>query len=659
MTPLPPSPPPQAETAASGTPLARRELILVILAGSGFGIFWALLLGQDLSWDLRNYYYYSAYAWLHGKVSYHIAPGQIQTWLNPLAYVPQYLLIHHAPPVVAGVILGAVAGLNFAVIYALTRSVMQAADLRTALAVCLFSAAAGVSTPQFLDATGRVTADPLVSMLVLGSLLAVCWFQRPGMVAHTQRYGYLASGVLLGAACGLKLTASIYAVGLTLTLLALWRILRLDWRQFGHYAAGGIAGFLLTGGYWAAFLWLRYGNPFFPFWNRVFRSEWAASANLADERFLPHTLRDALAFPFRWFAGDDFVSSESPFRDARFAVLAILLPVVLLHLGVLRFTGSASSAGTEEGSTVSRKHFWLIVFFFQFCYIVWMREFSIQRYLMPLGLLAGLLLFLLLDRVIAGKNAKAAIFIALTLFTASWSWHPEHDRQPYADNWFGVQLTTAVSQPNTLFLLLGDEPASYVIPFLPESGRAVRLSGNFLVPSSPDSNRWSGDFLLGESTLLGRTAREAIREHNGPIRSLAMASLGPGDALQLARFGLEVSEAGCETLRSRADEFTSCPLVPRASRPFLAADVHSQRLAWRASPYLDARLYVQGDDGPRQLHADGPDGYELLDWLQPGSRYVFEMLEWDGTTEGRLLATATIDEQGRASTDVFPTDVSP
>ena len=54
----------------------------------------ALWLRQDANWDLQNYHFYDPWAWLNGRIfDWDLAAAQLQTFLNPLADVPFYLLV--------------------------------------------------------------------------------------------------------------------------------------------------------------------------------------------------------------------------------------------------------------------------------------------------------------------------------------------------------------------------------------------------------------------------------------------------------------------------------------------------------------------------------------------------------------------------------------
>jgi len=525
-------------------PLRRTELLLVAALGVAFTAVLAVALGKGVSWDQKNYHYYNVYAWLFGRMDYHIAPAMLQSWLNPLAYIPQYWLVSQAPPVIAGATFGAVAGLNFVLIYSLVRLVLQRCPPGLAMGIASACAVVGFSDPLFLGLLGATDADNVVSLPVLGSLCAVCWAGRPEATLPEQSRAYAGAGILLGLAAGLKWTCSVYALGMTLTLLMLWSVLELDFRRFLRFAGGGVAGFLATGGYWSWLLWSEYGNPFFPFWNRYFRSPWADPSTYRDIRFLPESVTDAITYPFQWFIGLH-PSSEGPFRDARFAFLSVLIPLVVVIL-IARWIagrGVAAEESAESNWLAADRNLWFLLAFFLTSYAVWMYVFAIHRYLTPLGLISGLLLLLTLDRLIPDRVSKLSAFCFVALFCVLWMRMESQDwRIPYGDSWFGVELPAEIQRPDTLVIMLGEGPMGYVVPYLPESNRVIRL--NPFTVSEPE-------------TKLTERLHEQVSEHSGPIRSLAMASLTEADPSYLTRFGLTL-EGDCKQFRSAVDQFTTC-----------------------------------------------------------------------------------------------------
>src|ERR1043166_9908787 len=67
----------------------RNRLLILCLVGAGI-LSWRL--GQDANWDLKNYHLYNAYALLAGRWGIDFIPASLQTFFNPLADIPYYIL---------------------------------------------------------------------------------------------------------------------------------------------------------------------------------------------------------------------------------------------------------------------------------------------------------------------------------------------------------------------------------------------------------------------------------------------------------------------------------------------------------------------------------------------------------------------------------------
>ena len=543
-----------AAQALSRSDLGWKEILWIVLLGITFTSGWAMLKGENIGWDQRNYHYYNAYALLSHKVTYHVAPAMLQSWINPLVYVPHYLLINHTSPIIAGSLFGAIAGINFVLVYFLARMVISTqwrAGGRPGreMAIGILAAAVGISGPKILEELGGTNGDITISLFVLAGLIALCRSHQPGRRARAQDAGYAACGFLLGAAAGLKLTAIVYPVGLTMTLLALWPRLRFGLRRFVIYSLSGVVGFLMTAGWWSWFLWREYGNPIFPFFNNVIHSPWVIIHDFRDNTHVPRSLAEAVSYPFQELVGNRYPTSDVPLRDARFALLFVLLGI--MSLVILWRTLRRSDIDPNRAPIspiVEANTFWLIVIFFVSSYLVWLKVFGIQRYLMPVSLISGLVIFLLLDRLLPSHAIKMTVFSVLALFCMAWTRPYKWERLPYGNDWFGVELSRAASQPNTLFIMLGNAPMAYVVPFLPGSSRVIHLNTNF--PLEPE-------------TLLGQQTAGMIASHTGPIRSIGLATLTGEDLNQLNRYGLGPESGVCESFRSNVDEFETCPLVRR------------------------------------------------------------------------------------------------
>src|SRR6266478_8031766 len=122
------------------------ETWTVIAASLLAGAAYAWFAGEDINWDWRNYHDYNAFALIHGRFNEDVAPAGIQSFLNPLAYLPAYLLRHHVGAPLWGMLLGAIHGLNLALIFWFSRCVLNGAGRGLMLAASVVIAAFGPMT---------------------------------------------------------------------------------------------------------------------------------------------------------------------------------------------------------------------------------------------------------------------------------------------------------------------------------------------------------------------------------------------------------------------------------------------------------------------------------------------------------------------------------
>jgi Glycosyltransferase family 87 len=428
------------------------------------GALYSWFVGEDTNWDWRNYHEYSAYALLNGRLDVDVAVAGIQTFFNPLAYIPAYLLRHYVPAPFSGMALGAIHGLNLALVYWISRLVLTNAASGWTLAASVIIAAFG---PMTLSEVGTSCADILTALPVVAGVGLLLVANR----RHKIRF--VLAGLCIGAATGLKLTNVVFGVGAVASLLFAARPLM----SLSYFAIGGAIGTLATNGVWAWVLWAEFGNPVFPFFNMTFHSPEAPIAANVDRRFLPINFWDAIAYPFYWFLGDHR-SSEVPFRDARFAIVFVL--------GIL--CAGVDVVGKLRIFTRRDKQF---LTFFLTAYGIWLLVFSIHRYAIALELLTAPLIVMLVCRlrrlVVEGYPASAQSFwmksapIFAALAIALWSQPADWSRRPWSNPYQPV-LPRALFEPATYLML--EKPVGYVVPLLPSGSRFYQLS-DILLPIVP------------------------------------------------------------------------------------------------------------------------------------------------------------------------------
>jgi hypothetical protein len=419
------------------------------------GAIYTFIAGEDANWDWQNYHEYNVWAVLNGRYDTDAVPAGFQTYFNPAVYFPVYALRHLLPLPYGLAIIGAVHGLNLALIYWLTRVLLRNKASFTAVAASILIAAFG---PMTLSEVGTSFSDILTALPIVAGFILIL------SADGSQRLRYILAGLLLGAAVGLKLTNVVFALAAAAAVLLSARPLLATI----CLALGGAVGGLATGGAWSLMLWREMGNPIFPLFNGVFQSKELQPNNIMDTQFMPRGMWDALAYPFYWMLGDNR-SSEYPFRDARFAVA-----MVLMLAGV-----GARVARRAAVFTRRDVQFFVIV---AVSYAAWLGLFSIQRYAIVLELLCGPLIVLLLARIMTRVSAKKAIMLSAAAAIALWSQPGDWWRRPWS-NPYQPKISSRLDQPATYFLL--DKPLAYVAPLLSPRSRFYQIA-DIALPVMPD-----------------------------------------------------------------------------------------------------------------------------------------------------------------------------
>lgn len=420
---------------------------IAITAGAMIaGALYTLAMGEDANWDWQNYHEYNVWAVITGRYDIDVIPAGFQTYFNPLVYFPVYWLRHLLPPPAGLAIMGAIHGLNLALVWWMTRVLLGNATTVAALAAAIVIAAFG---PMTLSEVGTSFSDILTALPIVAGFTLI--LSR----ADTDRVRILLAGLLIGAAVGLKLTNVVFALGAVAAMLLTTRPLA----GLFYLALSGIIGSVATHGVWSLMLWRDLGNPIFPLFNGVFTSPELLPTNILDLQFMPRSLLDALAYPFFWLLGDHR-SSEYPFRDARFAIVMMLIPIAILTRIV-------------RGVPIFTRRDAQMFALFGVSYAAWLGLFSIQRYAVALELLCGPVIVLLIWRMLGAASSAnlAAPIVAVAI--ALWSQPGDWWRRPWSDPYRPV-ISEQLKQP-AIYLML-DKPLAYVAALLPPQSRFYQLA---------------------------------------------------------------------------------------------------------------------------------------------------------------------------------------
>ena len=485
--------------------------IAVLIFCLVIGAVLSILMGQDASWDLRNYHLYNPFALMTGRYDLDFFPADKQTFNNPLLDLPYAYLalgpLAHYPRLIAA-LMGLPFGLLVYVVWRLTERLLQSRDDKIVSGLVTLTAMTGAMCWSQIGSTSH---DVTIGMMVLAGLLCVVRGieKQPWMIG---------GGVLFGLAAGLKLTGGVYAPALVIALM-LALPLRVGLRSSTLFTGGWVAGFGASYGWWGWFLWKHFANPVFPLFNDIFKSPLAPADSLRDLRFLPHDLWGWIFYPFRWaFNSDAHPVYETAFRDPRMAIgFAVIMVFAFL----------AYRKREKNLLTPSQK---IALYFLIFSYAAWLTTSSILRYAVAIEALSVVVTMMLMQRIIdwQPRIIAAAVCLSCLLLTQ----HPVWERRDFQDTMYNVDLEWVPK--NAMFLGLY-QPMAYLAAFTPTDKHTQFVGLNFVA-------------YLGD-TELGQKGRKMITEHQGPVMVVfedAMRSFLP----ILHDFGFSPNVTDCRTINA-------------------------------------------------------------------------------------------------------------
>jgi hypothetical protein len=511
----------------------------IVTASLAVTFWYAIARGQDFNWDQQNYHIGVPFLLAHDTFWSSVTPAGIQSYFNPYVLQAQFLGMTVLPAVIFTLVLAALQATGFMIAGfvclrlardAVTGEAGQGAATwlgLTGFALCLMS-------PLALSEAGSTFIDLITAVPIVGAYaLLLCHPRRTGAAA-------LAAGLLLGAATALKLTNGVFAFGVPGFELAGPESGRARLRMLVLCALGALAAFLVVGGPWHLALWQRFGNPFFPYYNNILHSPDFPPVAIRDPRFLPRTPLDIWIYPLYWLLGGSpnpglqSPTAEPHFIDARWSVIIFGGTAYLAALALFPAWRRRQLAARATGLFLA-----III-----TYLVWLAEFSIQRYLVPTELLAGaavLFLALQIPRPLLRLPLTAGFALLCWILLAVPNW----GHLPWRSHWASINARPLDIGPGPALVFLTMKPSSYVVASLPADARYAGING---------------DFDLGGSARTSLVRQlDAMLAENPPLRLVEVdPGAVPGLAAEvLASHGLEVTPR-CRPLDVASERFRVC-----------------------------------------------------------------------------------------------------
>lgn len=496
--------------------------------------------GKEMAWDTLDYHVYAGFSALHDRFGQDYFPAGPQSYLNPYIYLPFYLLATSGLTALqVALILAAVQSAILWLVYELALTVAPPAKPRTRVALGVCAAALAFANPVLISQLGSGFADLLTAEMVVGGwLLLVRSLRTPGAIRIA------CAALLLGCASALKLTNALHAISAGLLVL----FVPGNWRSRLRYAAlfslGGAVGFGAVAAPWALRLGERFGNPFFPLLNGVFRAPEFTTGPAISYRFIPVSLVDALWRPFAMIAPRTMIHVEWAAPDLRYALLLLAAALSLLVWSWKRFHGNAvmTAERTRDGHARA-----LVALGIAFLvdWSLWLAASGNSRYFIPMGCVAAVLGIVLVFRLCAERpklrNYLLIVILGVQLFQLDFGGeYPA--RVAWTDGpWFQVSMPRNLATEPGLYFSIGIQSDSFIAPYLAPGSGFVNLEGDYTLGPEGANGRHIKAMIRRYWPHLGVIVRD-LRQN--PTQHVDFPNAGSvNDALE--PFGLQLDTTRC------------------------------------------------------------------------------------------------------------------
>ncbi len=250
--------------------------------------------GKEMASDLLQYHFYSGFSALNDRFDQDYFAAGPQSYFNPYAYVPFYVLVKLGLPGLAvGTVLAVIHSVVLWLTYELACRVCPSEHQKERFLFGLCATILAFMNPVLLQQIGSSFADITTTVLVLGG-----WLLLVQAVRAPRTRPIVFGAILLGLATALKPTNGIHALAgfILVAFVPLPLLGRL--RSLFYFGAALGASFVVTAAPWSYRLARMFGNPVFPLMNNIFKSPDISTAPAKAYRFIPDSLTDALLRPF-------------------------------------------------------------------------------------------------------------------------------------------------------------------------------------------------------------------------------------------------------------------------------------------------------------------------------------------------------------------------
>lgn len=484
----------------------------------------SMVLRYEMSWDFANYHYFGPWAFLNDRVGYDVAAAGFNAFYNPFMDMPLYFLIKYFNdyPLFIHFMQGLWSGAMLYLIFKISLLCFDTNTWRGKISVVLAMLVALTGNAFFMQ-IGTSSNDIQTTVLVMISFyMLLKEINRDNMRAWV----FLAAGYIMGASMGLKLTTVTYCVSSGLALILFYKHLSKPLLFISLFAVGGLCGFLTFEGYWMFILWEKFGNPFFPFANAIFKSPWAEADDNSYMFFRPRTFTQFLIHPFVMSLSFNRFEGMAWSVDFRMAIIYSVAIIYAIRLFVRRVR--------KQPIEIDKQQKFLMLFLL-LSYLIWVNLFSLMRFYVPIEMLSAIYIVKALMSIKPKSLISESLYytfmsillfimVSTPYFTDYWG------KKIYDEKWMKYVQFDDVKIPDDTLLLSYNLPMAMALPYFTDvkgvkNLRMVSVLQEVYLLASIKKGKSFDYFNMNPHWI--ELKKEVMDNHKGPIFALINETKDP------------------------------------------------------------------------------------------------------------------------------------
>ena len=368
-------------------------------------------------WDFYSYHFYNGWAFWHNRLDIDFLPNLFRSYFNPLLDAFIYFGIERLNnyPLIFLLISGLKYSILMFIAFKFYELLFEKLDKFNKYLGTVFCMLMAGSSPIILFCMGFDNTDIQCAIFILIGLY-IC---LKNIFKETSKLRYwliFLATFFVGIAFGFKYVNVIYVISIIFAMMCLFKLIQNPIKAISVAASGFFAGFMITGGWWMLTLWHKFKNPFFPYFNDIFKSPFANEDSILDLDYLHLMAKNVWEFifyPLRNTSVKPFIGFEQPYFDLKISLTFILLVCLISML-------LNKSVRENINKVIDIRWLYFLVILTVTTYYVNCFLFANIRYLIPLFILAPAIFYLFVTTIVKKEYYIYPIIIIFVIYGVTY-----------------------------------------------------------------------------------------------------------------------------------------------------------------------------------------------------------------------------------------------